>query len=80
MFTIYSQPNCGPCIGLISGLKRRGIPHSVVDIRTDAAGRERMERLGGTGTPFTVNEETGMSWQGVYPDRYTTTVELSRAG
>lgn len=63
MFTIYSQPGCGPCIGVIASLQRDGLEHRVVNIREDAAGMERMKELGGQGTPLVVHEPTGQVWR-----------------
>ena len=71
IYTIYSQPGCGPCISLAAMLKRRGIAHTIVNIREDPGAAERVAALGGTGTPFTVNEDTGECWSGFLPDRYT---------
>ncbi|MEO4039910.1 glutaredoxin family protein [Micrococcus luteus] len=73
-YTIYSQPGCGPCSFLTAALKRRGIEHAVINIRENPEAAERVIQLGGTGTPFTVNEATGQTWQGVDLDRYTVTV------
>lgn len=73
-YTIYSQPGCGPCISLAAMLKRRGIAHTIVNIREDPGAAERVAALGGTGTPFTVNEDTGECWSGFLPDRYTAPV------
>ena len=70
-YTIYSQPGCGPCSFLIAALKSRGIAHTVINIRENPEAAERVIQLGGTGTPFTVDEATGQTWQGVDLDRYT---------
>ncbi len=62
MFTLFTQPGCGPCNGVASMLRAKKLAHTVIDIREDSAARKRMESLGGKRTPFVVNESTGETW------------------
>ncbi len=55
--TLYSQPSCGPCVGVESYLKRSMIPYLKVDITQDAAALERIKNLGYTGTPVIEHPE-----------------------
>lgn len=48
---LYTQPGCGPCIGLKRKLINDGHTFTEVNIREDAAAAERIRELGYTGTP-----------------------------
>lgn len=63
--TLYSQPGCGPCVGVESYLKASKIPHQVRDIREDPAAFDRIVELGHTGTP--VIEYPGGHFKGYDP-------------
>lgn len=49
--TLYSQPNCGPCMGVKGQLKRYGIPFTEVNIREDEKAAALLVSQGFTGTP-----------------------------
>lgn len=49
--TLYSQPGCGPCVGVESYLKRSQIPYVKRDITADPEAHARVVALGYTGTP-----------------------------
>lgn len=65
--TLYSQPGCGPCVGVEAYLDRAGIPFEIRDIRSDAAAFDRIVELGYTGTP--VIEHPGGHFKGYDPDK-----------
>lgn len=48
---LYTQPGCGPCLGLKAKLKRDGREFTEVNIREDAAAVDRIKELGHPGTP-----------------------------
>lgn len=54
---LYSQPSCGPCVGVESYLKASKIPFTKVDIREDEAAYQRIVELGYTGTPVIEHPE-----------------------
>lgn len=49
--TLYTQPGCGPCIGLCRLLDAAGIVYEIRDIRSDPSAADRVRELGYTGTP-----------------------------
>lgn len=51
MYTLYTQPGCGPCIAVKRQLTTRNIPFELKDIRQDANALARVKELGYTGTP-----------------------------
>lgn len=55
--TLYSQPGCGPCVGVEKYLDRSGIPFEKRDITTDPAAHARVVELGYTGTPVIEHPE-----------------------
>jgi len=63
--TLYSQPGCGPCVGVESALDRMGIPFEKRNIREDSEAYDRMVELGYTGTP--VVEHPGGHFKGFDP-------------
>lgn len=65
---VFSQPGCGPCVSVISALRRAGIEPDVVDISVDIEGREFIADLGYTGTPV-VYIDPDNHWQGMQADR-----------
>ena len=48
---LYSQPGCGPCIGLERALKSAQAAYTKVDITQDADALSRVRDLGYSGTP-----------------------------
>ena len=48
---LYSQPSCGPCVGVERFLDEYGIPFVKRDIRQDADAAARVAELGYRGTP-----------------------------
>lgn len=69
MIEIYTQPACGPCIGVKGKAKKLGLDHRVFDVTQDPDAYERLLALGYTGTPVTINTATGEHWKGFDPDR-----------
>lgn len=64
---LYSQPGCGPCVGVKSYLQRSEIPFEVKDIQADSAAHARVVELGYTGTP--VVEHAGGHFKGYDPEK-----------
>lgn len=60
--TVYTQPGCGPCIGLTRRLDALGIDYDLRDIRVDESAADRVRELGYTGTP--VVEHPGGHFKG----------------
>ena len=52
--TLYSQPGCGPCIGIKLHLKKAGVAFTERNVRTDPEAAAEVARLGYTGTPVLV--------------------------
>ena len=48
---LYTQPGCGPCIGLKRKLASDGHDFREVNIREDVSAQARIAELGYTGTP-----------------------------
>ena len=48
---LYTQPGCGPCIGLKRKLTTDGHDFREVNIREDVSAQARIAELGYTGTP-----------------------------
>lgn len=65
--TLYSQPGCGPCVGVESFLKRSEIPYVKADITKDPAAYERVAALGYNGTP--VIEHPDGHFKGYDPEK-----------
>lgn len=65
--TLYTQPGCGPCVGVKSYLERSGIPFVLRDIRADEAALNRVQELGYTGTP--VIEHPDGHFKGYDPEK-----------
>ena len=63
---LYSQPSCGPCVGVESYLKSASIPYEKRNIREDEAAAARVEELGYRGTP--VIEHSGGHFHGYIPE------------
>lgn len=55
--TLYSQPGCGPCVGVEAYLTRSEIPFVKRDIRQDADAAARVAELGYRGTPVIEHPE-----------------------
>lgn len=49
--TLYSQPGCGPCVGVEQYLKGSKIPFEKKNIREDEQAAARLVELGYRGTP-----------------------------
>lgn len=64
---LYSQPGCGPCVGVEAYLDRAGIPFELRNIREDEAAAARVSELGYTGTP--VIEHPGGHFKGYNPEK-----------
>lgn len=67
LVTLYSQPSCGPCVGVASYLTNSGIPFEKRDITTDPEAHARVVELGYTGTP--VIEHPDGHFKGYDPDK-----------
>lgn len=67
LVTLYSQPGCGPCVGVKTYLQRTGIPHEIRDITTDPEAEAHLRQLGYTGTP--VIEHPGGHFKGMDTDK-----------
>lgn len=65
--TLYSQPGCGPCVGVKSYLQRSGIPFEIRDITADPEAHARVVELGYTGTP--VIEHPDGHFKGYDPEK-----------
>ena len=52
--TLYTQPGCGPCIGVKSWLKSRKLAFTEVNVRKEPGALEAITALGYTGTPVTI--------------------------
>lgn len=48
---LYTQPNCGPCVGAKAFLLASGADFITIDITMDAEAAARLKRNGFTGTP-----------------------------
>ena len=48
---LYTQPGCGPCIGLKAKLKRDNREFVEVNVQQDPEGLTRVKELGYGGTP-----------------------------
>ena len=57
LVTLYSQPGCGPCVGVASYLKASGIAFEKRDITQDPEAHARVVELGYTGTPVIEHPE-----------------------
>lgn len=64
--TLYSQPGCGPCVGVERALTAAKVPFEVRDIRSDEAAYQRIKELGYMGTP--VVEHPGGHFHGYNPE------------
>ena len=49
--TLYSQPGCGPCVGVERALDSLGVPYEIRNVREDEEAAARVAELGYTGTP-----------------------------
>ena len=68
MIKVFSQPGCGPCVSVISALRRAGMEPGVLDISVDHEARGKIADLGYTGTPV-IYVSPDDHWQGMRPDR-----------
>ena len=57
LVTLYSQPGCGPCVGVASYLTASNIPFEKRDITKDEAAYARVVELGYSGTPVIEHPE-----------------------
>lgn len=67
--TLYSQPGCGPCVGVERFLEASNIPFEIRNIREDSDAAARVVELGYTGTP--VIEHPGGHFKGYDPEKLT---------
>lgn len=67
LVTLYSQPGCGPCVGVEKYLERSHIPFQIRNIREDEEANARVAELGYIGTP--VIEHPGGHFQGFNPEK-----------
>lgn len=74
MIKVFSQPGCGPCVSVVSALRRGGVEPDVVDISVDIEGREFIAELGYTGTPV-IYVGPDDHWQGMQADRLRTLIK-----
>lgn len=65
--TLYSQPGCGPCVGVEAYLDRAQIPFQIRNIREDVEAAARVAELGYMGTP--VIEHPGGHFKGYDPEK-----------
>lgn len=63
---LYSQPSCGPCVGVKTYLKNAKVPFVELNIREDAEAAARVAELGYRGTP--VVEYSGGHFHGYIPE------------
>lgn len=68
MIKVFSQPGCGPCVSVISAMRRAGIEPVVLDISVDQEARGEIADLGYTGTPV-IYIDPDNHWQGMQADR-----------
>lgn len=66
LVTLYSQPGCGPCVGVEQYLVASHIPFEIRNIREDEEAAARVVELGYTGTP--VIEHPGGHFKGYDPE------------
>lgn len=64
---LYSQPGCGPCVGVEKYLERAKIPFEIRNIREDEAAAARVVELGYSGTP--VIEHPDGHFNGYNPEK-----------
>lgn len=64
---LYSQPGCGPCVGVESYLRSSEIPYVKLDVTTDPEAHQRVVELGYMGTPV-IEHPTG-HFKGYDPDK-----------
>lgn len=69
LFTIYTKPGCGPCVGLKAYLKARHVPVKVKDVSVDEVAAAELVDLGYRTAPVTVDNTTGEHWPGLNPER-----------
>lgn len=67
LVTLYSQPGCGPCVGVASYLTASNIPFVKLDITQDLSAYQRIVDLGYTGTP--VIEHPDGHFKGYDPEK-----------
>lgn len=67
MITVYSKPACPQCLFTKKHLEGLGVPHTVIDVTTDANALDHVRGLGYTSVPVVVTD-TG-HWSGFRPDR-----------
>lgn len=65
--TLYSQPGCGPCVGVESYLTASQIPFEKRDITKDETAYARVVELGYSGTP--VIEHPAGHFKGYDPEK-----------
>lgn len=63
---LWTQPNCGPCVGAARALKARGIPHIKIDVKYADSARVANWRAQRLSTPIV--EADGRSYAGMNVD------------
>ncbi|WP_026820040.1 glutaredoxin family protein [Arthrobacter castelli] len=69
--TVYTQPGCGPCIGIKRRLDQSGVRYRTVDITASSEAKKPLVELGYQSTPVTVwIDRTGEqhAWHGLLPE------------
>ena len=66
MITVYTMPNCGPCMSTKHALRAKGIPFTEVDLSTDPAAQARVAEWGYRKAPIV--ETPQGHWQDFRPD------------
>lgn len=51
MITVYTQPGCRPCKRVLTKLLDAGLPHKVVDVTVDVAGRQYLQQINAKSVP-----------------------------
>lgn len=69
MIEVYTQPACGPCIGLKAQARALGIERRFFDITEDPDALATIKALSYTGTPVIINTDTGEHWKGFIPEK-----------
>lgn len=76
---LYTQPGCGPCIGLKRKLTSDGHDFREVNIREDVSAQARIAELGYTGTPVVEYTDTSGERQSFHGFRSDILLELKPA-
>ncbi|SEN87321.1 ribonucleoside-diphosphate reductase class Ib glutaredoxin subunit [Paracoccus alcaliphilus] len=72
--TIYTKPDCGPCLATKHALAARGIPFNTVDLTADPEALARVTRMGYRSAPVVIVSESE-HWSGFDLARITDLAE-----